>query len=67
MNNYYDDNYGHYNMDGESPEEVAEFYNWTQKNSVRKECKCCGRMVFLRRDYAICNNCADAQERGYGF
>lgn len=59
---YYDDNYGHWdNMD--DPDMVA-FYHQTQKNSVRKKCASCGRMVKIRRDYAICNSCADAQERG---
>jgi hypothetical protein len=36
----------------------------TQRNSVRKRCQRRGRMVTIRRDYSICNSCADAIERG---
>jgi hypothetical protein len=65
MSHYYDDNYGHYDTTGEDAAEMREFYNNVQRNSVWKNCKCCDRKVFLRRDYAICNSCAEAQERGY--
>jgi len=62
MSNYYDDNYGHWeNMEEEG---MKEFYNDVQRNSVMKRCKQCERMVKLRRDYAICNSCADSNERG---
>ena len=62
MPSYYDDNYGFYEIDG--PEDV-EFYHQTQKESVWKKCQACGRRVKIKRDYAICNSCADKRERGY--
>jgi hypothetical protein len=58
---YYDDNFGHYDIRDE--DDVA-FYHEMQRQSVWKECRRCGRRVKLRRDYAICNSCADAIERG---
>jgi hypothetical protein len=59
---FYDDNYGFWE-DMDDPDNQA-FYRETQKASVRKKCKGCGRMVKIRRDYAICNSCADRMERG---
>jgi len=41
-----------------------KFYEDTQRNSVEKECKGCGKTVKIKHDYAYCNNCADAMERG---
>ena len=58
---YYDDNYGHYEI--ESQEDI-DFYHQVQKDSVWKKCKSCERRVKIRRDYAICNSCADRIERG---
>lgn len=62
MASYYDDNYGWYEI--ESPEDV-EFYHQTQRESVRKKCKGCGRIVKIKREYAYCNSCADKIEKGY--
>lgn len=59
---YYDDNYGHWD-DMDDPDNQA-FYLQVQKDSVRKKCQGCGRMVKIRRDYAICNSCAEREERG---
>ena len=65
MATYYDDNYGHWeNMDGPDGEENREFYKQVQKDSVWKKCSRCERRVKLRRDYSICNSCADKIERG---
>ena len=61
MPTYYDDNFGHYEI--ESDEDV-EFYHRVQRESVWKKCDRCGREVKLRRDYSICNSCADAVESG---
>jgi hypothetical protein len=47
---YYDDNFGHYNI--ESDEDVA-FYHSMQRLSVQN-----------KRDYAYCNDCAEKRERG---
>lgn len=61
MSGYYDDNYGWWDMD--DPDAV-EFYKQTQKESVRKKCSGCGRMVKIRPEYVLCNSCADKVERG---
>lgn len=61
---YHDDNFGCYEIDG--PEDV-EFYHQVQKESRRKKCLGCGRMVKLRPDYGYCNSCADQRERGGDF
>lgn len=58
---YYDDNFGHWNIDSE---EDIEFYHSVQRESVLKKCEGCGRKVKLRPDYAYCNSCADIRERG---
>lgn len=59
---YYDDNFGHYEIEDEDD---VRFYHKVQKESVWKTCGGCGRRVKLRRDYGICNSCADKMERGY--
>lgn len=59
---YYDDNFGHWE-DMDDPDMQA-FYHQVQRDSVRKRCAGCGCMVKIRRDYSICNSCADRAERG---
>lgn len=59
---YFDDNFGHW-QDMDDPD-VAEFYEQVQRESVEKTCAGCGRTVRLRPDYAYCDGCADAIERG---
>ena len=59
---YYDDNYGHWS-DTDDPD-VVDFYHEVQKMSVWKTCEGCGRKVKIRRDYSICNACAEKRERG---
>lgn len=58
---YHDDNFGHWNMDGD---EDRQFYRTVQRASVSKRCKGCDRMVRILPHYAYCNSCADAIERG---
>ena len=53
-------------MEIESDEDM-EFYNETVKNSVEKECKNCGELVLLRRDYSSCNSCMERLERMGGY
>lgn len=65
MSSYYDDNYGHW--EGMDDPEMREFYHKVQKDSVWKKCTKCGKKVKLRRDYAICNSCADKMEKGWDF
>jgi hypothetical protein len=62
MGTYYDYNYGHWDV-MDDPDMVA-FYHQTQKNNVRKKCQRCNRMVRIKPEYAICNACAEAIERG---
>jgi len=62
MPTFYDDNFGHYEIEDE--DDVA-FYFEMQRESVEKEWKGCGRMVRIKPDYALCNSCADKVERGY--
>lgn len=64
MASYYDDNYGWYEI--ESQDDV-DFYHETQRASVWKKCKECGKRVKIRKDYAICNSCADRIERTGGY
>ena len=59
---YYDDNYG--TWEGMDDPDMVAFYHKTQAASVRKKCQHCGRMVKIRRDYAICNACAEKVEQG---
>ena len=59
---YYDDNYGHW--EGMDDPDMQEFYQETQRNSIRKKCHGCGRMVKIRRDYGYCNSCCEKLERG---
>jgi hypothetical protein len=60
---YYDDNFGHW--DGMDDPDMVEYYKQVQRESVRKKCKGCGRTVKIKREYALCNSCADKVERGY--
>lgn len=61
---YFDDNYGAWNIESEDD---IEFYREVQANSVEKICRDCGNTVRIRRDYAICNSCADKIERGFQY
>jgi len=69
MAGYYDDNFGHWDGmgDDEDGEEMREFYDKVQNESVEKVCQGCGRTVRIRPHYAYCNSCADARERGMDF
>lgn len=64
MRTYYDDNFGHWDIEDE---EDLEFYHQVQRESVLKTCKRCGGEFMLRPDYAICNSCADDMERGLDY
>lgn len=62
MATYYDDNYGHYDIDSQ---EDVDFYWERQRTNVRKQCQGCNRWVNIQPDYAYCNSCADKIECGY--
>lgn len=65
MRTYCDDNYGTWsNMD---EPEMVDYYRRCQRTNVAKRCKRCDRMVNIQPQYAICNSCADAIERGYDY
>lgn len=61
MTTYYDDNFGHYDI--QSQDDI-EFYMKVQKESVWKKCSRCKRKVKLRPEYSICNSCAEKIEKG---
>jgi rRNA maturation endonuclease Nob1 len=61
MATYYDDNFGHYDI--ESQDDI-DWYHKVQRESVEKVCEGCGRTVRLRPQYGICDSCADRLERG---
>jgi hypothetical protein len=63
MTSYYDDNFGQYN-DGDSAEEVRDFYFSNQRRSVTKACRICGRTVKLLPQYDKCNSCCEMIESG---
>ena len=60
MAQYYDDNFGAWDMD----EGSEEFYNYVQEKSVYKKCKGCGKMVHILPQYGYCDSCANKIERG---
>lgn len=61
---YYDDNYGV--VDIEDEDDLA-WIKSVNKQSRRKKCKGCGRMVKLLPQYDVCDSCADKRERGFDF
>ena len=61
---YYDDNFGHWDIEDESD---LEHYRWTQETNVEKTCAGCGRKVMLQPQYAYCNTCAEKVEAGIDF
>lgn len=63
----YDDNFGHWDNDGDDPVETREFYERIQRTNVRKKCNGCGEMVNIQPSYAYCNRCADIIEHGGDF
>ena len=60
MSYFHDDNYGQWDMS--EGQEMEDFYHRVQRESVEKVCKQCGETVRLRRQYVICNDCADMNE-----
>lgn len=64
MTEFYDDNFGHWEI---RDEEDVEFYFQVQKESIWKTCRICGRKVKIRPDYDICNGCAERMEKGYEY
>lgn len=65
MPEYYDDNYG--NWDDMDDPDMVDFYHQTQRQSVSKKCKGCGRMVRIKPEYGYCDSCATKREQGWDF
>jgi len=63
MKDYYDDNFGYYDMDDDY-EETQRFYKQVQDESVWTVCVICEQKVKLRPHYNKCNSCMDKMERG---
>ena len=63
MPEYYDDNFGHWDMEDDQ-EERQRFYRKVQKESVWKKCYLCDEKVKLRPEYDKCNSCMNKLERG---
>jgi len=62
MTTYYDENFGHYEIEDEND---VEFYHRVQAESRPTECQGCGRTVNLRPGYGYCNSCATKREQGW--
>lgn len=68
MSGYYDDNFGAWECaPDDDPEEIARFYEETQRRSVRKRCVGCQRMVRIMPQYDVCDACAQVREHGGDF
>lgn len=61
MTSYYDDNFGHWDIEDE---EDLEFYRRLQETNVEKECAGCGRTVRIQPHYDVCDSCATKREFG---
>lgn len=62
MPTYYDDNFGHWDIEDDDD---VDFYNRVQATNVRKKCQGCGNMVSIQPQYGYCDSCADKREKGY--
>ena len=65
MRTYYDDNFGTWT--GMDEPEMRDFYHKCQRTNVTKVCSRCERTVRIQPQYSICNDCADAIEKGYDY
>ena len=64
MEDYYDDNFGRWDMDDDQEEQQA-FYRKVQDESILKVCSMCDEDVKILPQYDKCNSCMDKLERGY--
>lgn len=58
---YYDDNFGRYDIESE---EDIEFYHRNQRESVLKTCSMCSEEVMLLPHYDKCDSCCRLIESG---
>ena len=47
--------------------DAQDFYHFVQATNVEKECAGCGNLVKIQPQYAYCDRCATAIERGADF
>lgn len=59
---FHDSNFGCWEV---NDEDDVDFYFHVQATNVRRVCDGCGGTFMLQPQYAYCNSCADARERGY--
>jgi len=64
MSEYYDDNFGCWDMDDDQEEQQA-FYRKVQDESTWKVCSICDEDVKILPQYDKCNSCMDKLEGGY--
>lgn len=62
MASYYDDNFGHWDIEDEDD---LEHYRRVQETNVEKECVGCGRTVSIQPHYDVCDSCATKREQGW--
>jgi uncharacterized paraquat-inducible protein A len=62
---YHDDNFG--DWEGMDDPDAQAFYHQVQATNVEKECQGCGNLVKIQPQYAYCDRCATAIERGVDF
>ena len=62
MITYYDDNFGHWDIEDEDD---MKHYRRMQETNVEKECAGCHRMVMLQPQYGYCDSCATKIEQGW--
>lgn len=65
MKNYYDDNFGHYDMS--EGYEAIDFYHDIQRRSEWKVCSVCDRKVKLLPQYDKCDSCCRRIESGWQY
>ena len=63
MSEFWDDNFGHWNMDDDQEEQQA-FYRKVRDESIWKVCSMCDEDVKILPQYDKCNSCMDKLERG---
>ena len=61
MSEYYDDNFGNWNIEDEDD---IRFYNKVQKESIWKICSMCDEKVKLKPEYDKCDSCMNMLESG---
>jgi hypothetical protein len=64
MRSYYDENFGHWDIEDEDD---VEMYRRFQRTNVLKTCRTCEREVMLQPQYDQCDGCATREEQGLAY